>query len=258
MEKRCKTGGIILAVLALMCLTGALCQKRGEVSPIERLEQQERESLREDKTAMDDEALHEERVEVYESRIDFEKLQKANSDIYGWLDIPGTNISYPLLQHKKDDSFYLDHNSDGLSDPAGALFTESRYNSTDFTDPAVVIYGHHMRSGVLFGNLQQFYTEEDAFGKYPELLVYLPDGEIHYRVFAAVPYDAWHLLAGVDFEDDTQYRGFLNSIKAVRSINARWLDEEAPETGEQLLILSTCLNGNSQKRYLVFGKRIEE
>lgn len=191
----------------------------------------------------------------YISPVDFEALKELSPDIYAWLHIPGTEISYPVVQHKRDDSFYLNHNVEGAYDKNGALFTEHAYNTTDFYDPVTLVYGHHMKSGAMFGNLQKLYSGPDALEKYRDIFVYLPEEELHYTVFAAVPFSSQHILYYNDFSDPDQYEAFVEQIYSVRAIG-KIVDEEAEVTpDDRLLILSTCLSGNSDKRYLVLAKR---
>ena len=85
---------------------------------------------------------------------DFRALKAQNPDIYAWLYIPGTDINYPVCQ-STNDVYYLTHNTQGGLDANGALYTESAYNGKGFTDPVTVIYGHNMRSGKMFGNLEE-------------------------------------------------------------------------------------------------------
>lgn len=195
--------------------------------------------------------------EPYVSPIDFASLQAENPEIYAWLYIPNTDINYPLLQHDGDDAYYLNRDSEGNSNSNGALFTEHTYNGTDFTDPVTVVYGHHMRSGAMFGNLQAIYSEPDGITDCGEIVVYLPDRELHFAVWAAVPYDNRHILYNFHFENEWAYNAFLNSVSSVREIDAVYSDEVTVSTEDQLLILSTCLKGNSQKRYLVLAKRVD-
>ena len=191
----------------------------------------------------------------YVSPIDFSSIQGQNPDIYGWLQIPNTEFDFPLVQRQGDDTFYLTHGSDGAENPAGAIFTESAYNSTTMEDPVTVAYGHQMHAGTMFGKLQATYSQENALEEYGEIVVYLPEKEYHYQVFAAVPYDNRHILYNYDFTDSRQYNAFLNSIYEVRELGAV-IDETVSVTPEDhLLILSTCLTGNDSKRYLVLAKR---
>ena len=191
--------------------------------------------------------------EPYVSPIDFASLQAQNPDIYGWLRIPGTEFDFPLVQRQGDDSFYLTHDSDGNESSAGAIFTESAYNSTTMEDPVTVAYGHQMHAGTMFGKLQATYSQENALEDYGEILVYLPDREYHYQVFAAVPYDNRHILYNYDCTDSRRFNAFLNSIYEVREIGAQFNSGVTVSTGDKVLVLSTCLAGNSQRRYLVLA-----
>lgn len=191
--------------------------------------------------------------EPYVSPIDFASLQEQNPDIYGWLRIPNTEFDFPLVQREGDDSFYLTHGSDGAENPAGAIFTESAHNSTDMGDPVTVAYGHQMHAGTMFGKLQATYSQENALEDYGEIIVYLPDREYHYQVFAAVPYDNRHILYNYDCTDPRRFNAFLNSIYEVREIGAQFASGVTVSSGDKILALSTCLAGNSQRRYLVLA-----
>ena len=190
--------------------------------------------------------------------IDFATLQEANPDIYGWLRIPGTEFDFPLVQREGDDSFYLTHDSDGAENPAGAIFTESAYNSTTMDDPITVAYGHQMHAGTMFGRLQETYSQENALEDYGEIIVYLPDKEYHYQVFAAVPYDNRHILYNYDGSDPRRVTAFLNSIYQVREIGAQFNENVPVSNDDKFLVLSTCLAGNSERRYLVLAVRQAE
>ena len=158
-----------------------------------------------------------------------------------------------MVQRQGDDSFYLTHDSDGNESSAGAIFTESAYNSTTMEDPVTVAYGHQMHAGTMFGKLQETYSQENALEDYGEVIVYLPEKELHYQVFAAVPYDNRHILYNYDCTDSRRFNAFLNSIYEVREIGAQFNSEVTVSTGDKVLVLSTCLAGNSQRRYLVLA-----
>lgn len=190
----------------------------------------------------------------YESPIDFAALRQKNPDIYAWIQIPGTEIDYPILQREGGDAFYIDHDSDGDYSPAGALFTESTYNGTDFEDPVTIIYGHYMRSGTMFGTLQANYSEAESFEAHRQITVYLPERELNFTVFAAVPYDSRHILYNYNFESTRMYRAFLDSIYEVRAIGANFAEDTDVTEEDRLLILSTCLAGDNTRRYLVLAK----
>lgn len=58
----------------------------------------------------------------YESPVDFEALWRENSDIYAWLDLPGTKISDPILQRDGEDTYYLKHDVHGPAVQLGLYF----------------------------------------------------------------------------------------------------------------------------------------
>ena len=152
----------------------------------------------------------------------------------------------------------MTHYSDGNDSSAGAIFTESAYNSTTMEDPVTVAYGHQMHAGTMFGKLQETYSQENALEDYGEVIVYLPEKELHYQVFAAVPYDNRHILYNYDCTDSRRFNAFLNSIYEVRELGAVRNREIYVTPEAHLLVLSTCLTGNDHKRYLVRAKRQAE
>lgn len=189
----------------------------------------------------------------YISPIDFESLQRKNSDIYAWLEIDDTNISYPIVQDPDDETFYLNHNSDRAYSANGAIFSEAIYNRTDLTDPVTILYGHHMRDGAMFGKLQQYYSDASFFADHGIIRVYTPEATLEYGVFAAIPYSSSHILYYNDFTDPEVFETFFDAIFNVRELGANFNEEYAPAVGDRVLILSTCLIGNNTRRFLVMA-----
>ena len=195
-------------------------------------------------------------TDVYVCPVDFERLQSYNADIYAWIYIKNTNISYPVVQAPNDDSYYLTHNTDCVYSSAGAIFSEHEYNSKDFNDPVTVLYGHHMKSGAMFGYLQIYFTDDEFWGAEPVIEIYLPDRVLKYAVFASVPYESGHILDNRDFNDEDVFTVFFDDIMATGSKDARFHKQYAPEKGDKVIALSTCLNGNRNKRFVVLGKLV--
>ena len=196
--------------------------------------------------------------EEYVSPVDFVTLKERCEDIYSWFQIPGTDISYPVVQHPTEDEHYLRLNIDGEHDTDGTLFTQHTHNGLDYTDPVTIIYGHRLRSGGMFGRLQEYYSDDETFEKYQELVIYLPDRELHYTVFAAVPYGTEHIMYKYkDFKDKSQIDKFLKVIYATKSLGTKI--DRSVEVGEDdnILVLSTCLQGTNKQRYIVLAKLTE-
>jgi len=191
----------------------------------------------------------------YKSPVDFQSLWEKNDEVHAWLTIPNTDVSYPVVQSKTDDAFYLRRGLDGKYSVNGTLFTERLYNGTDFEDSVTAIYGHDMKSGAMFGRLQETYSDIDSFEKNREIIVYLPDKELHYEVFAAVPYSKRHILHYYDsFKEKETVTEFLDEIYSVRAFSTNYADDITVTENDKILLLSTCLQGDISKRYLVLAR----
>lgn len=192
---------------------------------------------------------------TFESFCEAENLDSV--DVQAWLEIPDTNVSYPVMQHSQDDSYYLDHDCHGKPDNYGALFTESVYNRFDFSDPVTVIYGHRMNNGSMFGKLQKYYSGD--FGRYKTVNLYLRGGEKRsYTVFAAVIQPDTHILHYNNFYSQRVFNRYFDGVYATRKLGIVLDQENRPEFGDQVLILSTCIKGDSAQRYLVMAKLNDE
>ncbi|MBR1797863.1 MAG: class B sortase [Clostridiales bacterium] len=192
--------------------------------------------------------------------VDFASLQAINPDIYAWIEIPGTDISYPVVQHPTNDRYYLRTNSDGNYSAGGAIFSEATYNSKDFNDPVTILYGHHMNAGdIMFGHLQEFYSDPDFLAEDNHIRIYTADGMQEYAVFAAVPYDRSHILYYNDMSDSVIYQTFMQSILSIRELGSYINEAHAPQdpAEDKVLILSTCLIGNNTRRFLVLATRVD-
>ncbi len=192
-------------------------------------------------------------TQVYTGPIDFKSLQSENEDIYAWIKIPGTKVNYPVVQSATDDSYYLDHNSDKEYSLNGAIFSEKLYNSTDFTDAVTVLYGHNMASGEMFGDFQSLYWDREFLLENDDIYIYLPDREIRFEIFAALPYSRMHLLHYYQTEKEIPFTMLIEDIYATRTLSAVLIEERKPQFGDQVLVLSTCLSGDNRYRYLILG-----
>lgn len=187
---------------------------------------------------------------VYEGcPVDFAGMWEVNEDVYAWITVPGTVIDYPILQHDTDNTYYLNYNIDGSYGYPGCIYTENM-NSKDFTDNNTVIYGHNMKNGSMFAGLHQF---EDAsfFEKNTTILIYTPDRQLTYTIFAAYVYDDRHLLYSFNFADEAVYANYLDEILNMRSMNANIRGDVAVTSADKIITLVTCMGNQPDKRLLV-------
>lgn len=183
----------------------------------------------------------------YVSPLDFDMICETNQDIYAWLDIPGTDISYPVAQHPTDDAYYLNHTIERKNRLPGAIYTE-KWNSKDFSDFLTVVYGHCMKNGTMFGNLKKF-KSQSYMEEHPTITFYTPEGEYHYKIFAAVTYPDKYLPKAFDYSTEAGRQKFIDSILK-KSGYVNTAIEVTPE--DRFVALSTCV-GNDSYRLLVIG-----
>lgn len=207
-----------------------------------------------EETSEESEESGEETSEYVYEDVNFAVYQKINKDIYAWIRIPGTPIDYPILNRKGDNEYYLKRNYYRYADTRGSIFTED-YNNCDFNDPVTLIYGHNMSSGSMFGSIQKTYTKKSFMQSHKELQIILPDKTYTYEIFAAVPYSNIHLMYYYDFTNTYVFTEVMNDILSVRAMNAV-VDKTVKVTpDDHIVILSTCLSGNGNQRYLLLAVR---
>lgn len=181
--------------------------------------------------------------------MDFTALREVNGEVLGWILIPGTPVSYPLLQGK-DNEKYLDTTWRGSRSSVGSIFVECR-NSGDLSDFNTVIYGHRTANRAMFGSLK-YYAQQSYLEEHP--LIYINDdsGCRIYAVFAAYEVGVQELTYRIGFEDEKDREEFLEFCVGSSVIDAGIL----PETDDSILTLSTCTGHGYETRWVVQAMEI--
>ena len=172
----------------------------------------------------------------------------VDSNIHGWIYIPGTAIDYPILQHPSDNTFYLNHNLNGTEGYPGCIYTEN-YNSKDFSDLNTVIYGHNMKNGTMFADIHNF-VEAAYVSEHPFVYVYTAEGMLVYEIYAAYEYEDEHLLADRNLTEERTIEQYLNTLKDAARKNF-YKEEVLIDKDSKLITLSTCIRNRDTKRFLV-------
>ena len=191
--------------------------------------------------------------------IDFEAQWEINPDICGWICMPQTLVDCPVLRNGSSgdphDAYYLDTTVGGERGLPGSIYMEP-CNSPEFTDFNTVIYGHNMKNGTMFGELDKL--EDEAFFEAHEFVyIVTPDKVRVYRVYGWVNYDDRHIMASYDFSEEEQCRAFLDSLSE-DGTESRFREEMEVTPKDRLLTLSTCVKGQEDRRFLVEAVLIEE
>lgn len=186
-------------------------------------------------------------------RVDFDALWEINPDVVGWIrfDEPAV-ISYPLVQGK-DNSEYLNRTFKGFPNTVGSIFLDVN-NRSDFSDRNTLIYGHYMRNGTMFNELDQ-YRDEEFWKKYPCFYIYTPDGkESKYYIYSAAEVVAGETSHRSSFADDADFENFLEETKKVSFYDTGVeLDKDS-----KVITLSTCTRASDEHRLVVHAVKVEE
>lgn len=188
---------------------------------------------------------------------EYQQLYQQNSDFSGWLSIPGTGIDYPVMQAVPESSdFYLTHNYNGEEDINGSIFLDSR-NDYEQQDDNLIVYGHNMKSGLMFGELKNyldpaFYQEHKMiqFNTIYEKAQY----EIIAVCLAKVPAEGEEGFRYYDFINAGSEENFSSFLENMKKMNI--MDGELSASyGDKLLTLSTCNNYTEDGRLVLLAKK---
>lgn len=145
--------------------------------------------------------------------------REENPDVFGWLEIPGTDISCPVLQSQTSDDFYRTHDVSGEENASGAVYIEPANLST-MCDFNTVFHGQTGSDGTgPFAGLYEF-SDRDFFRKHEELYLYLEDNVLTYEIFAAYKRENTDLLRSYNFTVSTECSRFLEDLYGVRDMGA--------------------------------------
>ena len=113
--------------------------------------------------------------------IDWKALKEKNPEVVGWILIPDTDISYPIVQGS-DNSYYLNHTFEKKENYAGAIFMDAGADAS-FQDRNTIIYGHNVKHGTMFAELEKF-KEQAFFEQHPYLYIFTEQQNYRCEIFS--------------------------------------------------------------------------
>jgi len=182
----------------------------------------------------------------------------ANEDMGAWLKIEGTVIDYPVMWTPREETYYLYRNFEGKEDQNGCLMLDTD-SCLDPLTTNLIIHGHNMRSGAMFGNLMKY--ENEAYCKeHSSITLYTRDRERRYEVIAVFRSQVYKKTDQVFkfykfFQADTQeeFDDFYENIKALSLYNTG----VTASFGDHFITLSTCAYHTEHGRFVVVAKEVE-
>lgn len=171
-------------------------------------------------------------------KVDFDALRKENSEVVGWIEIPGTPVNYPVYQHD-DNKYYLDRSADGKVGVGGQIFMDYQNLAPGMQDMQTILYGHHMRNGSMFETIS--HTDDQGFFDSLQTVWYVtPDAS-----YKLVPLLTYHTQENdydarkISFNSEQEFHDYLKGLLGRSS--AKMQNAETVIDGtSHVLTLSTC------------------
>ncbi len=181
----------------------------------------------------------------WEREIDFAALLEQNPDTIGWVYLPNSNIDYPVVLGD-DNEKYLNTLFTGESNKAGTVFMDYM-NKSDLTGENTVLYGHNMRNGSMFKDLNLF-KEQSFYDNNKNVYYYDLEGNIYQiQVFSAFITNAYDSYFHIGF--GTQKEQSFAEFKS-RSMVSTTI---TPTVDDHIMTLSTCTYETDDARFAVQG-----
>ena len=188
----------------------------------------------------------------------FAPLVARNPDFVGWIKIEGTNLSFPVMYSPDRPDFYLRHDfSQEYSNYGTPYLDEDCTLTADAQSNNLVIYGHNMKTGTIFGCLTD-YKEASMYEEHPTIRLDTLYGGGDYEVYAAFAID---VVQDTSFPyntfldmDEATFNEFVAETKRRSDVDSGI----TPSYGDQLLTLSTCEYSSANGRYVVCARLAQD
>lgn len=186
---------------------------------------------------------------------DYSALYERNPDFVGWLSIEGTGVNYPVMHTPQEPEYYINHNFDRQNSSYGVPFLDG---ACSLTGDNLIIYGHHMKNGSMFGALMD-YKSKAFFEAHPVITFDTLDGPGQFQIIAVYLSQVYTARPGTffyylftDAENEADFASYVDECKA----RALYDTGETASYGDQLLTLSTCEYSQQNGRLVVLAKKI--
>ena len=188
---------------------------------------------------------------------DFLRLYGENPDVVGWL-TAGDTIDLPVVQ--RDNEYYLSHNFFGEWDSNGTVFLNGM-NVFYPRDRVLLLHGHNMRSGAMFGTLAKYAEAGYAFAHALLTFRTLYDEKTSYYV----PVAAFHasMLEGeagyfdvtpMNFDTEDAFQAYLEAALK----RSAWISPADVSVQDEMIMLLTCSYYHADGRFVLLCRRLRE
>lgn len=179
-------------------------------------------------------------------------LRNTYPDVYGYIMIDDTKISYPIVQGD-DNDFYLNHAFTGESMKVGSIFADYRLRDYVLDNYNLVLYGHNCSNGQMFADVMKFAQSEEFFNTH-KIYVYTITGLYVYEPFNLAVFRYDYQYFRTYFGSGASFVDFVNEMQSQSQYSKRIEVDE----NDRIITLSTCTKlGISTLRYCLQGVLVE-
>ncbi len=277
MNKTKKVISIILSLVAVACLISAVVlfiqhrikdrqyEEALEAARIEAENIESENSLSDAIAAQDSPSSNEEDISIEE---DIPKVQAvpnpyaesflANEDMAGWLVVPGTVIDYPIMWTPGDENYYLYRDFNKKDNDNGCLILDTDSSLNPLTTN-LIIHGHNMKSGAMFGNLTD-YESKEYYQEHKQIILYTEECQRNYEVIAVFRSqvykksdDVFKFYKFFEATTEEEFNDFYENIMELSLYDTG----VSAEFGDNFITLSTCVYHVTNGRFVVVAKEVE-
>lgn len=187
--------------------------------------------------------------------VDWSYWQRINSDIVGWITIPGTAVDYPIVQaHTNDPTHYLYYDVYGEWNPLGAIYLDADAEENGFKSQNAVIFGHSMIGARedetrMFSSVIQYNKQEFA-EDHKRVLIQTPSEKIILDAFAVNNINANNPEKYTEFNNKDALEEYVQNVYSESVVD---LTDEAPLLNRMITLCTCSYNFNpSNERTLVY------
>ncbi len=199
---------------------------------------------------------------------EYRSLYEINPDIIGWLCIEGTKIDYPVMQTMEDECYYLTLDFYGEPNKNGCLIMDTDsavgegtaaagYSGGRSPSTNLIIHGHTMKSGEMFGGLPAY--ADETYGREHSVICFDSLYEKREYELIAVFYsqvyyeneDVFKYYKFFQADTEEEFENWYDNIKKLSLYDTG----VTAEPGDEFITLSCCAYHVEDGRFVVVGKR---
>ena len=181
-----------------------------------------------------------------------------NEDMVGWLTLKDSPIDCPVMWTPENEEKYLHMDFNGNYSVGGCLLLDTD-SALDPLTTNVIIHGHNMGNGTMFGTLSKFESEE-YMEKHKFFHLHTKDYDHRYKVMAVfrskvfyVSDECFKYYKFFEAKDEKEFEDFYKNVKEMSlydtGVEAKY--------GDKFLTLSTCSSHTQNGRFVVVCKEID-